>query len=454
MGAVGDSLAAPCSDARRCVRRRAGATATHLRGTVRTVARAARPIDLMLHGTNPRMNTARRILLVDCDQFFVQCARIADPDGAGREPLLLVGGGADQRGVVTSASYQTRVYGVRSGMPTGRALKLCPEAKVVPVPRGLCGEKSRAVRAVLERFAPLVEPASIDEAYLDLGGTERLYNDEALADTARRIQEAVLRETDIVVSLGGGTSKLVAKLAVGRAKPAGVHVVAPGDEQSFLAEFRLADIPGVGPVFADELRNMGLITVPQAIGLDRATMMRRLGDRRGEWLYERIRGIDDRPVEPEREAKQHSRDETFARDIDSDEELERELLELVVRLGRDLRTAGVRARTITVRIRDFDFRSRSAGRTIAQPLESDRAIYAVGRELLGKLRSGRRVPARLLSVAASGLTDDDGALQLGLFGGETETGETDRDRRLARLADTVRDRFGPDAIRPGRLIDS
>lgn len=399
------------------------------------------------------MSTPRRILLVDCDQFFVQCARIADPDGAGRERLLLVGGTADQRGVVTSASYETRVYGVRSGMPTARALRLCPQAKVVPVPRKLCGEKSRAVRAVLERFAPLVEPASIDEAYLDLGGTERLYNDEPLADTARRIQDAVLRETDIAVSIGGGTSKLVAKLAVERAKPAGVHVVPPGREEAFLAGFKLADIPGVGPVFADELRAMGLVTVPQALCLDRESLIRRLGERRGEWLYDRIRGIDDRPVEPERVARQVSRDETFARDIDVDAELERELLALVVRLGQDLRATGVRARTITVRVRDFDFRNRSAGRTVAQPLESDRAIFAVARELLARVRKDRRVPARLLSVAASQLTDDEGAQQLALFEGETEAGETARDRQLARLADTLRDRFGPDAIRPGRLID-
>ena len=399
------------------------------------------------------MNAARRILLVDCDQFFVQCARLADPDGAGREPLLLVGGSSRERGVVTSASYQTRVFGVRSGMPTARALKLCPDATVVPVPRRLCGEKSAEVRAVLERYAPLVEPASIDEAYMDLGGTERLYHDEPLADTARRIQHTVKAETDITVSIGGGTAKLIAKLAVERAKPAGVHIVAPGEEQEFLNGFRLADLPGVGPVFADELRALGLVTVPQALCVDEQTMGRRLGERRGAWLYAWIRGIDERAVDPSGEAKQMSRDETFAADIDDAEALDRELLALVVRLGRDLRAAGVRARTVTVRIRDADFRNRSAGRTLPQPLESDRALFAVARELLAKLRAARRVPARLLSVAASQLTDDEGALQLGLFGGDSAEGETERDRRLARMADTVRDRFGPDAIRPGRLLD-
>ncbi|MGK7312686.1 MAG: DNA polymerase IV, partial [Candidatus Longimicrobiales bacterium M2_2A_002] len=139
----------------------------------------------------------RRLLLLDCDQFFVQCARLADPGGAGREPLLLVGGTPQGRGVVTSASYETREYGCRSAMPTARALQLCPDAKVVPVPRELCGRKSREVRAVLRRFTPLVEAASIDEAYLDLTGTEALYHDEPLAETARRIQAAVKEATEI-----------------------------------------------------------------------------------------------------------------------------------------------------------------------------------------------------------------------------------------------------------------
>src|SRR5690349_17426083 len=129
----------------------------------------------------------RRILLLDCDQFFVQCARLEDPEGAGREALLLVGGSAEGRGVVTSASYETRAFGVRSGMPTATALRLCPQAKVVGVPRDLCGIKSREVRAVLQRFAPIVEAASIDEAYLDLTGTEGVYRNEPLEETARRI---------------------------------------------------------------------------------------------------------------------------------------------------------------------------------------------------------------------------------------------------------------------------
>lgn len=397
----------------------------------------------------------RRILLVDCDQFFVQCARLADPAGAGREPLLLVGGSADGRGVVTSASYQTRAYGVRSGMPTSQALRLCPAAVVVPVPRGLCGEKSREVRSVLGNWAPVVEPASIDEAYLDLSGTERLYRGEALEETARRIREAVSAATSIEVSIGGGTNKLVAKLAVRRAKPAGVHIVVAGGEAEFLASHDIGDIPGVGPVLTAELLKYGLKTVPDGLSLSTAQWTNLLGERRGGWLYLRLRGEHDGGVDGRPSARSLSRDETFARDLYEDADLLRELRRLIRRLASDLRAEDLRARTITVKLRDADFRTRQASRTVGEAVETDRAVYAVARPLLLRLRSERRTGARLIGVAASGLeVAGQGAAQLGLFGaGESGALETERDRRLARVTDAVRARFGRGAIGPGDLVD-
>lgn len=398
------------------------------------------------------MDPNRRILLLDCDQFFVQCARLADPEGAGREALLLVGGSVESRGVVTSASYETRVFGVRSGMPTGQALRLCPRAKVVPVPRRLCGEKSRAVREVLERYSPVVEAASIDEAYIDLSGTERLYHGESLHETARRIQQTVLRETDIQVSLGGGTSRLVAKLAVERAKPAGVHIVPPGLEAEFLATFELRDIPGVGPVFTDELKKYGLVRVADAQQLPERVLVDMLGAGRGEWLARRVRGIDESRLDTSHVQKSMSRDETFPRDLHRLEELERELLALTTRIGSDLRDSSCRARTITVRLKDADFRVRQASRTVAEPLETDRAIHAVAHELLLKLRNARRIGARLLGVSASNLVPAETAgSQLGMFGGGEQL-ESERDRRLSRAADEIRDRFGHDKLKPGRLL--
>jgi DNA polymerase IV len=394
----------------------------------------------------------KKILLVDCDQFFVQCARIADPEGAGREELLLVGGSVEGRGVVTSASYATRTFGVRSGMPTAQALRLCPQAKVVPVPRELCSRKSHDVRGVLERFTPLVEVASIDEAYLDLTGTELLHRGETLEATARRIQAQVRSDAGIVVSIGGGTNKMIAKLAAGAAKPAGVHIVPPGGEAAFMAGLALSDIPGIGPVFTDELRKFGLVTVASALPLAEQTLCDMLGAERGGWLYRRIRGLHEGAVEGDSEAKSMSRDETFPRDLSDDDDLLRELLALTVRLGGDLRDDGLRARTVTVRIRDADFTNRSASRTVEQPLESDRAIFAVARELLAKLRARRRIPARLLSVAVSHLSGRDGAPQLTLFH-DAAALETERDRQLARAVDALRSRFGRDTLLPGRLIE-
>jgi DNA polymerase IV len=396
----------------------------------------------------------RRVLLVDCDQFFVQCARLGDPHGAGREPLLLVGGSADGRGVVTSASYETRAYGVRSGMPTSQAQRLCPAAKVVPVPRALCAAKSRDIRTVLERFTPVVEPASIDEAYLDLSGTERLYHDEPLTDTARRVQAAVLRETQIHVSIGGGTNKLIAKLAVSRAKPAGVHIVAAGEEAAFLREHDIADIPGVGPVLTAELLRYGLKTVLDGLALTETQWTNLLGERRGAWLYHRLRGEHEGDVDPHAPARSLSRDETFARDLHEDAELARELRRLVRRLAADLREDGVRARTITVRLRDADFRTRQASRTVTDAIETDRAIYTVARPLLARLRAQRRTAARLIGVAASGLMSGAAGAQLRLFGSEAgDALETERDRRLAQALDALQERFGRDAIGPADLID-
>ena len=195
------------------------------------------------------MTGARRILLADADAFYVAVARLVDPEGAGKARLLIVGGAADRRGVVTSASYEARAYGVHSAMPMARAVRLCPGATVVSVPWDACADKGREIAAVLRRFTPAVEQASSDEFYLDLTGTERLYHGEPLAATARRIRDAVLAETTLGLSIGGGSSKLVAKLAAGVAKPRagspcdGVHVVAPGAESEFMLRLSAGTAP-------------------------------------------------------------------------------------------------------------------------------------------------------------------------------------------------------------------
>ena len=406
------------------------------------------------------MNQTRRILLADADAFFVAVARLVDPEGAGKAPLLIVGGTRESRGVVCSASYETRRFGVRSAMPISRALKLCPDAMCVPVPGKACGTKHREIRAVLERFAPGVEGASIDEWYLDLTGTEGVYHHEPLQTTAHRIRDAVRREAGLSLSLGGGTNKLVAKLAVERAKPKpgtsadGVHIVQPGAEQDFLRTFTLAELPMVGPKFQERLSSFGMKTVPDVLNVGLPSLRQLLGEREADWLWDRVRGMSDSAVESGGDQKSISRDETFPRDLHDDRDLEHELLRLVTRAAFDLRGDGLTARTVTVKIRDKDFRTRSARRTLIEPVVSDRVILRVAREMLAKLRAARRVPARLLGVALSSLAQDPRADQLTLFAADRNPlADTDRDRALARSVDRVREKFGAKGIVPARLVD-
>jgi DNA polymerase-4 len=306
---------------------------------------------------------------------------------------------------------------------------------------------------VLDRFAPVVNAASIDEFYLDLSGTEALYQHRPLNELAVQIREAVLAETSISISIGGGGNRLIAKLAARRAKPAGVHVVAEGEEAAFMKTVSLAAIPGIGPRFQARLRSYGLTMAEEVLPLERDLLHSWFGAGTGDWLFGCVRGIDSSRVTPHSGQKSISRDETFARDINDEETLRTELLHLVVRAGRDLRGDGLRARTVTVRIRDADFTTRRASRTVPQAVESDRALYAIALKLLARLRAQRRTSARLLGVSCANLTTADGPAQLNLFPAREEL-ESERDRRVAHVMDKVRGRFGSGALLPGRIIRS
>jgi len=392
----------------------------------------------------------RRILLADCDSYFVRCAMLADPEGAGKAELLLVGGRADSRGVVTSASYAARKFGVHAGMPMSQAVRMCPRAMVVPVPGEMVSAKHHEVRAVLDEFSPVVEAASVDEFFLDLGGTEELYRHEPLAGTARRIQQAVLERTGISLSIGGATQRTLAKMAASVNKPFGVHVVEPGGEAEFIARFDLADIPGVGPAFAEALRRRGATRVRDLLPLDEATLVAWLGEGRGQWLYRLSRGMgSEGGVAPRAPQKSISHERTFAHDIADEDEIESKLAYLCGETGASLRADGLKARTVTVKMRYADFTDRSASRTVAEPLESDRAIYRVARALVRQLRTQRRGGIRLLGVGVSKLGEEAEAEPM-LF--EPPQGlESDRDRRLSAATDRLRVRFGREAVLPARV---
>jgi DNA polymerase-4 len=319
------------------------------------------------------------------------------------------------------------------------------------VPRGACARKHKEIRDVLLQYTPLVEAASIDEFYLDLTGTEQLHRTTDLAQLATRIREHVLRATQISISIGGGSARIIAKLAAKKAKPAGVHVVPAGGEAAFMADLELAAIPGIGPKFQERLRAYGLVRVADVLPFDEAALATWFGDATGAWLHERVRGIDNGQIEPRGVAKSISRDETFARDISRDDALLTELARLCGSAARDLRSRALRARTVAVKIRDPDFTTRQARHTLDVGVESDRAIYDVARTLLLKLRKAKRAGVRLLGVSLAGFTDQHGVEQLGLFGGSSSV-ETDRDRRISRVVDDVRNRFGADSIVSGRTM--
>ncbi|HEV8149253.1 MAG TPA: DNA polymerase IV [Gemmatimonadales bacterium] len=402
------------------------------------------------------MTGVPRILLADCDHMFVSVARIADPEGAGKARFLVVGG-SRTRGVVVSASYEARAFGVRAGMPSAQAARLCPQITFAGVPRGAIGAKHREMRRVLEQWSPVVEGASVDEFYLDLTGTEQVYHGEPLAETARKIREDAMRRTGLAVSIGGGTNRLVAKLAAERAKPKpntqgnGVLIVPPGEEAAFLAGHALAELPGVGPKLQAVLKRFGLVQVRDALRLDSRSLESWLGRGTGRWLYQRIRGRAGDEVHAAPPNHSISHEQTFSRDLVSDEAIETRLLSLVTSLAGTLRGEALATRCVTVKLRDHDFRTRQASRTVREPLSTDRALYGVARELLSTLRSRRRTAARLVGVSFSALEDRAGRPQLSLLPPERGPQETPRDLQLATAIDHIRKKQGEAAIGPARL---
>lgn len=384
--------------------------------------------------------------------MFVQCAVMADPEKLGGLPLIIVGGSPSGRGVVTSASYGCRAYGVRSAMPTATALKLCPQATVARVPGSMIRQKNRELAAVLQDWSPIAPMASVDEAYLDMTGTEELYHHEPLDATARRIQADVKQRTGLDVSIGGGTNRLVAKLATARAKPGGVYIVPPGGEDAFVGELELSDLIGVGPSFQAALRSRGVTTMSALRALDVETLASWWGEDRARWLWRRCRGIDDAPVRSHDSSKSVSSETTFRRDISDDRELEEQLLGQVVDAAGSLRRHGLFARTITVKVRDPEFHDRSRSRTLDEGVQTDRVIFSVARELLRDLRRKRAGRVRLIGVGLSNLRDANEDEQ-GRFLELAPALELERDRALARVIDRINARHRG-AIGPAAALRS
>jgi DNA polymerase-4 len=382
------------------------------------------------------MSMARVIFHVDLDAFFVAVERVLDPSLAGKP--IAVGGSTDNRGVVMSASYEARRYGVRSAMSAAEARWFCPDIIFV---HGHVSEY-RTVSArfidILHGFTPAVEQVSVDEAYLDMVGTERLSGTHET--TARRMRDWIAAELGITASIGIADSKLVAKVASDECKPDGLLRVPTGGSANFLAPMPVRKLPKLGPAAEKALSRMTIRTLGQLAAHPAGPIARLVGPGQAEWLKARAAGRDDSPVVPERDAKSISAETTFAEDSSEPSFLNATLLQLSERVGGRLRRASTRARSVTVKARFYDFTTVTRQCTLSRAVDGDEAIYHSARTLLDAIRRSRRAKLRLIGVGVGELIGEPGQLSL-------LESRDQHDSRLSNTVDRIRQRFGRDAIR-------
>lgn len=378
----------------------------------------------------------RLIAHVDMDAFYAAVERLDQPELAGRP--IIVGGG--RRGVVSAASYEARAHGVRSAMPMFQARSRCPRGVFLPVRMERYVQVSRQVMEALAGFSPLVEPVSVDEAYLDLSGTARLWGGPA--DAGRAIKQTVRGATGLICSVGLAPVRFLAKIASDRDKPDGLTVV--DDLEAFLATVSLAEVPGVGAKARQKLGAMGLTRLTEARALGAERLERALGVF-GRRLWDLAWGRDDTPVSPGREIKSISNERTLERDTGDRELLAAHLLALSQKVARRLRRKGLSGRTVTLKLKHSDHRLVTRSETLGQPSDAAEEIYAA---VLGLLRAYPPPgPFRLVGVGVSHLAEP-GAGQSELF----HTPQKGRRQALGRAEDAIVARFGEKALtRAGSL---
>ncbi|HET9680436.1 MAG TPA: DNA polymerase IV, partial [Candidatus Limnocylindrales bacterium] len=351
--------------------------------------------------SRPPRDAPRTILHVDLDAFFAAVEQRDHPELQGK-PVVVGMGGTNDRGVVAAASYEARRFGVHSALPIRTAKRLCPDCIFVPVRGSVYASVSREVMAILRRFTPLVEPISIDEAFLDVTASQALFGDGATI--ARRIKAAIRSELQLTASVGVATTKLVAKIGSDLRKPDGLVVVAPGDEATFLAPLPISRLWGVGPSTAAALRDYGVATIGDLQVLDRAALVRRLGHH-GAALIDRAHGLDPDPVDDPDRAKSIGHEHTFDEDTTDREVIERTLLAMAEGVSARLRDGHAKAATITVKIRDSGFNTVTRQRRLTDPTDLTEPIWQAAVELARPEIRGKRI--RLVGVSASGLGERD-----------------------------------------------
>lgn len=372
----------------------------------------------------------RTILHVDMDQFFAAIAVRDDPSLVGRAILV---GGRGPRGVVSTASYEARRYGCHSAMPMATARRLCPHAEVVSVPGDRIAEASRRVFAVLDDFSPLVQPLSVDEAFVDMTGSDRLMGDGP--GVAQRVKRRIREEVDLTASVGVAPNKFLAKLASDMDKPDGLTIVAPEDVERVLPPLPVEKLWGVGPAAAEKLRRVGVRRVADLRRMGRAPLVRRFGSL-GEHLHRLAHGEDDRPVVPDRRAKSIGQEQTFDADLDDPALVLAVMLGQVEQVAHRLRRQGFVTAGVTIKIRFGDFQTVTRSASISPPTDLTDELWRVGRALFDKWASAAFSPVRLIGFTADHLAAP------GEQGELFPDAARDRSRRLDHALDAINDRFG------------
>ncbi|MGE5664535.1 MAG: DNA polymerase IV [Deltaproteobacteria bacterium] len=406
--------------------------------------------------------SVREVVHCDMDAFYASVEALDDPGLAGK-PVIV--GGGERRGVVAASSYEARRYGVHSAMPMATAKRLCPGGVFLPVRMARYRDVSDLIFGIFRRFTPLVEPVSIDEAFLDVTASIRLFG--APEAIAQAIKTAVRGETGLTVSAGVAPSKLVAKIASDMRKPDGLTVVPRGTEREFLSPLPVEKLWGVGPVTREALRAMGVGTIGELARAPARVLEAKLGES-GLRLHRLANGIDEREVETDREARSIGHEDTYDEDIRDAAAMRKEILGLADRVAARLRREGVKGRTVTLKVKYADFTAVTRAVTLSRATDDGGEVYRSAVPLLAKTRAGRQ-PVRLLGISVSRLAVDDGSReetwdQMLLFGGKPPhaAGEapspgpaTDPARvtRLNQAVDRIREKFGKKGIRPATLAD-
>ncbi|MHC5111593.1 MAG: DNA polymerase IV [Planctomycetota bacterium] len=374
----------------------------------------------------------RQIVHVDMDAFYASVEQVDNPELRGKP--ILVGGDPNGRGVVSTASYEARPFGCRSAMPMKQALRLCPHAIVIQPRMTRYVDVSRQIFDIFESYTPLVEPLSIDEAFLDVTGSVKLFGDAV--QIAEEMRRKIRHSTGLTCSVGIAANKFVAKLASDIEKPNGLVVVAAEETQQFLDPLPVSRLWGVGKATLPRIKARGLHAFADVRRCTRETLGRQLGEL-GERLYDLVRGEDDRDVIPDRQAKSISHESTFPTDVTDDDHLRHVLLGQADQVARRLRRHGLTARTITIKLRTDEFSTFTRSHTISEPTNASGTIRTGVAHLFDDWRQENRAPLRLVGVAASNLGGES-TQQLELF----PRGEDDLDKTM----DAIRNRYGNDAI--------